>query len=241
MGWESLVACTTGNNNTAVGKRSLDALTTGSSCTAVGERALTAATGNDNVGVGYLAGDAITSGGQNVMLGVLTDPSHGSGTGQFVIGYNVVAQGNYTFTVGYGTSDSYLANGGTTWNTISDVRFKKDIADSEVGLSFINNLRPVTYKWKTRGELPSGHKHYKEGSSETYRDDKEHHGFIAQEIKTAIDADSNVKNGFALWNESDDGFQDIGEGALIPVLVKALQEADDKIDALTARVAALES
>ena len=33
----------------------------------------------------------------------------------------------------------------------------------------------------------------------------------------------------------------VGEAALIPILVKALQEADDKIDALTARVVALES
>ena len=38
----------------------------------------------------------------------------------------------------------------------------------------------------------------------------------------------------------DDSTQGLSEGELIPILVKALQEADDKIDALTTRVAALE-
>ena len=39
----------------------------------------------------------------------------------------------------------------------------------------------------------------------------------------------------------DDSTQGLSEGELIPILVKALQEADNKIDALTTRVAALES
>ena len=39
----------------------------------------------------------------------------------------------------------------------------------------------------------------------------------------------------------DDGTQGLADGELMPILVKALQEADDKIDALTTRVAALES
>jgi len=37
-----------------------------------------------------------------------------------------------------------------------------------------------------------------------------------------------------------DGTQALADGELIPILVKALQEADNKIDALTTRVAALE-
>ena len=49
-----------------------------------------------------------------------------------------------------------------------------------------------------------------------------------------MDADSGVADGFRLWDESDDGSQEVAEAALIPVLVKAIQE-------LPARVAALES
>ena len=45
---------------------------------------------------------------------------------------------------------------------------------------------------------------------------------------------------FNLWMEMDDSTQGLSEGELIPILVKALQEADDKIDALTTRVTTLE-
>jgi hypothetical protein len=39
----------------------------------------------------------------------------------------------------------------------------------------------------------------------------------------------------------DDGSQEVAEAALIPVLVKAIQELSAKNDALEARLAALES
>lgn len=34
----------------------------------------------------------------------------------------------------------------------SDLRYKKDILDSNLGLSFIKNLRPISYKWKKAKE-----------------------------------------------------------------------------------------
>ena len=76
-------------------------------------------------------------------------------------------------------------------------------------------------------------------------DQTTNHGFIAQEVKTAIDNHSEVKDGHKLWYQDDSdsaqgNVQNISPIALIPILVKALQEADDKIDALTARVATLE-
>ena len=67
------------------------------------------------------------------------------------------------------------------------------------------------------------------------------HGFIAQEVKTVLDNNSLASNSFNLWSEMSDGTQGLADSELIPILVKALQEADDKIDALTTRVAALES
>ena len=101
-------------------------------------------------------------------------------------------------------------------------------------MSFINALKPRTFKYKNKGELPSTFLAYEEGSSEVFKNTQTNHGFIAQEVKTAIDADSGVADGFRLWDERDDGSQEVAEAALIPVLVKAIQE-------LSARVAALES
>jgi hypothetical protein len=49
-----------------------------------------------------------------------------------------------------------------------------------------------------------------------------------------------VKDGADIWEENRDEIQNFAPSALIPMLVKALQEADDKIDALTTRIEALE-
>jgi len=55
-----------------------------------------------------------------------------------------VCADNYT-TIGQGASDCRNAHGEATWATVSDERVKKDIEDATVGLSFINDLRPVTF------------------------------------------------------------------------------------------------
>ena len=125
------------------------------------------------------------------------------------------------------------AHGGTTWSTVSDERYKKDIVDSTAGLSFIKALKPRTFKYKNLGELPETFKAYKADSTDVFKNSNTNHGFIAQEVKTAIDADSSIKDGFKLWDERADGSQEVAEAALIPMLVKAIQE-------LEARVAELE-
>ena len=63
---------------------------------------------------------------------------------------------------------------------------------------------------------------------------------IKQEVKTVLDNHSEVLDGSEIWSGTD-GTQTLSYSAFVPMLIKALQEADDKIDALTARVATLES
>ncbi len=59
-----------------------------------------------------------------------------------------------------------------------------------------------------------------------------HHGFIAQEVKEAIDK-YEFKEGFDLWVEDEaDGRQRVGEAALLPIMVKAVQELSNKIEKL---------
>jgi hypothetical protein len=136
--------------------------------------------------------------------------------------------------LGQSENDIRAQHGVATWATVSDERYKKDIVDSEAGLSLINALRPRTFNYKNKGELPDFFSAYEEGSTEVYKSSQTQHGFIAQEVKAAIDADDSIKDGFKLWDERDDGAQEVAEAALIPVLVKAIQE-------LTARIEALES
>ena len=193
-------------------------------------------TGDSNVFVGYQTGRylvASTTGAGNTLVGSYTYSTSSTGSGAQALGHSLAAAAGYT-TVGYAGSDIRAQNGVATWATVSDERYKKDIVDSEAGLSFINALRPRTFKYKNLGELPETFRAYEEGSTEVFKNSETNHGFIAQEVKAAIDADNNIKDGFRLWDERDDGAQEVGEAALIPVLVKAIQE-------LTARVAALES
>ena len=148
------------------------------------------------------------------------------------LGYNIDCAAGYT-TLGAGASDIRAAHGNVTWATVSDQRYKKEIVDSTAGLSFINALQPRTFKYKNLGELPEAFSAYEADSTEVFKNSNTNHGFIAQEVKAAIDADSSIKDGFKLWDDREDGSQEVAEAALIPILVKAIQE-------LTARIAVLE-
>ena len=112
---------------------------------------------------------------------------------------------------------------------------KEDIVTATAGLSFINDLRPVNFKWKKEKDIPSNLKGYIKDSDKRYRTDTTQHGFIAQEVKTAIDAHPELKDGFDMWKEDvDDGRQRVGEASLIPIIVKAIQELSAKVTALEA-------
>ena len=69
-------------------------------------------------------------------------------------------------------------------------------------------------------------------SEERVMNGKHNHGFIAQEVKEVIDR-YDFKEGFDMWSEDgEDGRQRIGETALIPILVKAIQELSAEIEKL---------
>jgi len=139
----------------------------------------------------------------------------------------------------YRWDDIYATN--STIQT-SDQNFKTDIVDSDLGLDFINALRPVSFKWKKNEEKPGVRTHY---------------GLIGQEVEVVLgDAASDT----ALWVnslvEADPGLeftnpetgavtdsrpaveehyrQGIRYGELIAPLIKAVQEVDDKVEGLGA-------
>jgi hypothetical protein len=109
----------------------------------------------------------------------------------------------------------------TSVQSISDQRLKENISDSTDGLAVVNALRPVRYDWK-------------EGYG---NDQKNQLGFIAQEVETVFpEAVSEWK-----VNKIDETvYKTVGPSALIPVLVKAIQEQQALITTLTERITALE-
>ena len=106
----------------------------------------------------------MTTGINNVGIGRQAQLSTGGGSNQIVMGYLVTGSGNSNFTFGVGATDSNIAFGATSITAPSDIRLKEDIQDEEVGLDFINDLRPVTFQWKKEKDIPSEMKAYKEGS-----------------------------------------------------------------------------
>jgi len=120
-----------------------------------------------------------------------------------------------------GVKGLIVSTGNTTcsFTASSDERLKTDITDLTDGLTTINKLRPRKFKWISEGK------------------DAEHdHGFVAQELYEDYKCRAVVVGG-------DDPKTDpwsVDGSKLVPMLVKALQEADAKIEALTLRVKTLE-
>lgn len=108
VGYNALVANTTGTNNTAIGSASLDANTSGSnntalgfsalganiigaSNTAVGNNALLLNTASNNTAVGAVSLDANTSGAGNTAMGAAALGSNTTGNGNTAVGLNALA------------------------------------------------------------------------------------------------------------------------------------------------------
>jgi hypothetical protein len=238
-GFTALRFNTTGSHNTAVGAVALYANTTGGENTAVGTYAgVAVTTGVDNTLIGNNAGNQITTGSQVICIGRLAKASGVNTNREIVIGYNFVGQGSSTVSIGADTGkiyNSFTVN--ATWTQTSDGRMKKNIQEDTLGLSFINRLRPVKFNWKPSNELDQDNPYYAE---ENKRDTTTViHGLIAQEVKEALDAEGI--NTFAGWNMGADGVQAISREMFISPLIKAIQEQQALITALTARITALES
>jgi len=125
-----------------------------------------------------------------------------------------------------GRFDDVFATNGTIQT--SDQQEKNTITDSDLGLDFVNRLTPKSYIFN--------------GKTRT------HYGLIAQDVETVLSDISKETTEFAGFikediSEGQDGSQyryGLRYTEFVGILIKALQEADDKIDALTARVTALE-
>jgi hypothetical protein len=132
---------------------------------------------------------------------------------------------------------SQLYKGGASVTT-SDERLKNSISDSDLGLGFINSIRPVKFKFNNgnKKELDE------EGNViENMPGTRWHYGFIAQEIKSILDVygiDTSI------WNLIDkydlDSTQALAYEELIAPSIKAIQELNNKVIELENRLAILE-
>ena len=124
----------------------------------------------------------------------------------------------------------------TSWAASSDERLKENIVDSTAGLDFINDLRPVVFNWKKAKDVPEEMSQYQEGSDSPCRGTEygtRKHGFIAQEIKIALDKHSeDVMEANGIWREDPDGTQEVAKGNMMPMAIRAIQELSAKVEEL---------
>jgi len=224
----------TGEGNVAIGDRAME--DPNGAChanTAVGQLAGTNInTGDYNVCVGKSAGSSLTTGGNNIMIGKDAGTSS-SPAGNQTTGNGSICLGDDNI------SDLYCAD---TSISSSDSRDKTDITDFNIGLNWINDLRPVTYKWDKRSWYGTEEEPYgtPDGSK---KKSKVNLGFVAQEVLKTEKA-----NGFAdsadtmlTCNITEDGQRyGMKYERLVPILVNAIKELSAKNDALEARIKKLE-
>jgi len=101
----------------------------------------------------------------------------------------------------------------------SDIRLKEEVADSDLGLAFVKQLRPVSYK------LIADPKHQKG------------YGFIADEVEEIIPTGSSLVYEEPDWKVGDEvGFKTIHYPSYIAVLTKAIQELSAQVEELKQQV-----
>ena len=271
VGWSALSLNTTGDNNTAIGSNAMRN-SSGSNVndnTAVGISVLESTTGENNTGIGSVALRNNTTGNGNTAIGVATlysnqIRSNNTALGTFAL-YNNTLWSNCTG-LGYdaqvdGSNQVQLGNASTTpyayqaLSNRSDLRDKTEVRNTVLGLDFINELRPVDYKWDIRedyrNEMPIqgelSEEDFKTIMDEwlesckidnlihdgTHTRTRYHHGLIAQEVQDVIEASGVDFGGFQDHKVNGGGdVLSIGYTELIAPMIKAIQELTARINVL---------
>ena len=105
---------------------------------------------------------------------------------------------------------------GSTFNTTSDARLKENIQPIADATDKLMSMKPVTHTWIADPEAPSVH------------------GFIAQEMQEVVPEAVSGEDG-------GEEMMSMDYGRITPVLVAALQDAHNKIEALEARINEMEA
>ena len=140
---------TTGTGNTASGAFSLFVNSSGSANVAVGTAALQDnQTGTENTGVGNEALSGNATGSYNTALGYLATVTVDGLTNATALGFEATVDASNKVRIGNGAVT--VIEGQVPFTTPSDGRYKFNVQEDVKGLDFILKLRPVTYQFDVR-------------------------------------------------------------------------------------------
>ncbi|MDC1395674.1 tail fiber domain-containing protein, partial [Bacteroidia bacterium] len=240
-GKDALYSNTTGRGNTANGYQSLRTNNTGNNNTANGTSALFSnTTGNYNTAIGFEALTSTTSGSQNTAIGYYADVTVSNWSNATAIGNGAIV--SLSGGVRIGNSSVRIIGGQVAWTNTSDGRIKENVQEAVPGLSFISELRPVTYTLNTRKQdeitmqaMPDSIKEKRMLSDADYLESSSivRTGFIAQEVEAAAKKVGFDFDGVSTpENETD--LYGIRYAEFVVPLVKAMQEQQEMITELKA-------
>jgi hypothetical protein len=130
------------------------------------------------------------------------------------INSGTLAGSPYNNTLGLG-ANMYVGSDGTFYRSVSSIKYKTDVEDYDKGLAELLTLRPVYYKDKTN---PSA----------------QYAGLIAEEV---LEAGMPEFIQYAADNTPDG----LSYGHMMSLAVNSIKELNAKVEALEARIAALEA
>ena len=169
--------------------------------------------GISNTGIGSNSGSVITVGQDNTFLGAAANAAANNLNNVTAIGVGAVAVASNNMRLGNSQVDTII--GTVDWTFDSDRRLKQDIEDTDLGLTFILDLRPRTYRMKANPK-------------------KKHIGLISQEVKETMDKQGVKFGGYhppAVPN-SNYSFAGLQSGAFVMPLINAVKELTKRLEAL---------
>jgi len=248
VGYNALSNCTTGQQNVAVGANagnSPDGDLTTDHSTFIGDYAGYNTTGGDNTAIGKstMAYSSEQTHSNSTCLGAYAGISVELFDNQVVLGnddvVNIRPMSNNACDLGstYNKFDDLWATNTTIQSSDRDV--KREIADSDLGLNFINSLRACKFKLKdipekteviTISDPDLGESTHTRTSQVARTYSRFHYGLIAQEVKEVLgDTD------FAGYIDPGvKGHLGLRYTEFISPLIKAVQELSARVDSLEA-------
>ena len=211
-------------------------------------------------GTGYAQNGAFRGGVKTVSTGEgIYELVVKKSTGAFNYAFTVVDTGvecNTDFVPG--ADDSFDIGGSSLrWTDIyatnatiqtSDSRLKDNIVESDLGLQFINDLKPVSYTWKDYTTTVVEHVGDTVEDAEAVETEVEHthhrnhYGMIAQDVVEVIEKYGKTSEDFAgiVYEEESDRYG-LRYNEFIAPLIKSVQELSAENDSLKSRLSTIEA
>ncbi len=251
IGYQASYSNTTGSFNVAIGDYAAYYNTTSTQNTAVGYNSMYTNTGSgSNTALGAYSGYYAST--NSTFIGWDTYGSSAGVTNSTALGYHAPTTADNQVRVGDANVTSI--GGQVGWSSFSDGRFKKNIKENIPGLTFINQLRPISYNVDAEGydnalsaltkrpDKQNGNQQRSttESAALTAKSKIVYTGFIAQEVEATAKKISYDFSGVDAPKNSND-FYGLRYADFVPPLVKAVQELSKQIDSLQNQINQLKS